>query len=260
MFCVLCHAVRNDTERGGFDSGDVWKLGIAAGAIRVFLERGFLESNFMDEIVTQIIVRLKNTNDSERITHGLYTTVHAALQDQDLQDWQTFAARPARYESAAREILADKLANDVVISSSKSGQKSGARSTTDQDLTVFGAQLIAALEGGAPGESPGIGILDLFAYLSGHVPVDAKKLNYQGQPLAQNPLLYANQVDQNFAIALRPNTHGGTLDADIAALIAELAEIEVQLAEYDDESNAPVQLVERRDTILQKLEIANEVG
>ena len=141
----------------------------------------------------------------------------------------------------------------IVISSSKAGQKSGARSTVNANLTVFGAQLAAALEGSAPGGDAGIGVLDLFAYLSAHVPQDAAGLIYQHAPLAQHPLLYAHQVDQNFALALRPGWQGGTLDADHADLVTQLATLEIQLTAYDSEANAPAVLTKQRDELLRQL-------
>lgn len=138
----------------------------------------------------------------------------------------------------------------VVISAAKAAQKAGARSTVDSSLTVFGAQLVAAIKGAAPGAGAGVGVLDLFAFLSAHVPPDAAGITYKGKPLAQHPLLYAHQVDLNFALALRPNWQGGTLGSETETLILELADLEIQLASYENEVNAPAELVERRNQLL----------
>ncbi len=144
----------------------------------------------------------------------------------------------------------------VVISSSKPAQKSGAKSSVDPQLTTFGAQLVAALKGQAPGQGAGVGVFDLFAYLSTQVPQDARSIQYQGKPLDQHPLLYAHQVDQNFALALRPGRQDGaddTMSGDVADVVQELARIEIQLAAFQSEAEAPAELVQRRDDLLLQL-------
>ncbi|MBK9711918.1 MAG: caspase family protein [Kouleothrix sp.] len=142
----------------------------------------------------------------------------------------------------------------IVISSSKPNQKSGATSGADPALTVFGAQLLAGLKGGVPGHDPGIGVLDLFSYLCTRVPADARTITYEGRPLDQRPLLYASEVDQNFAMALRPS---GTLAVlgveDQGETIRALAAAEIRLAAYASEADAPEELVRRRDALLAQL-------
>ncbi len=144
----------------------------------------------------------------------------------------------------------------VVISAAKAAEKAGAVSTVEPTLTVFGAQLLAALGGKAPGDSAAIGVFDLFAFLSTQVPQDARGISYGGKPLAQHPLFYAHQVDQNFALALRPGWQGGTLGDDFSAQVQELAQLEIQLAHYASEDEAPAALVQRRDQVLLALERA----
>jgi uncharacterized caspase-like protein len=141
----------------------------------------------------------------------------------------------------------------VLISSSRPAQKSGAISQTNGQHTTFGAQLLAALRGGAPGQGPGVGVFDLFAHLSAHVPADAQTITYLGKPLAQHPLLYAREVDQNFAVALRPNWHGGTLDTGLTDAIHRLAEIEITLALYAHDADAPQGLIAERDALLARV-------
>jgi hypothetical protein len=143
----------------------------------------------------------------------------------------------------------------IVISSSKPNQKSGARSSTDTTLTVFGAQLLAGLKGGVLGSDPGIGVLDLFSYLCTRVPADAKTITYQGLPLEQRPLLYASEVDQNFAMALRPGGAPAILGVENQREnIRALAQVEIKLAAYASKAAAPADLVARRDALLEQLE------
>jgi uncharacterized caspase-like protein len=141
----------------------------------------------------------------------------------------------------------------VLISSSRPAQKSGAISRTNAQHTTFGAQLLDALRGGAPGQSAGIGVFDLFAYLSAHVPTDAQTITYNNHPLAQHPLLYAHEVDQNFAVALRPNWHGGTLDTGLADAIHRLAEIEIEIAQYANDADAPQELIVERNRLWERV-------
>lgn len=117
----------------------------------------------------------------------------------------------------------------VVISSSRPGQKSGAHSQTSPQHTIFGAHLIAALRGQAPGQGAGVGVFELFASLRAHVPAEARSIRYQGAPLVQEPLFYASQLDDNIAVALRPGWQGGTLDAELERQVRRLAELELQL-------------------------------
>ena len=145
-------------------------------------------------------------------------------------------------------------AGQVVISSSRPWQKSGAASQMKPGHTVFGAHLLDALRGQAPGDAAGIGVFELFGYLSAHVPADAQKITYKDQPLAQEPLLYAHQLDQNISVALRPNWQGGTLGHDLAQTIRQLAEVEVALAGYAHESAAPAPLLRQRAALLASLD------
>jgi hypothetical protein len=144
----------------------------------------------------------------------------------------------------------------VVISAARPGQKAGAMAPTAPNHTVFGARLLDALRGQAPGDAPGIGVFELFSYLSTHVPVDAKQITYKNAPLVQEPLLYGHQLDQNIALALRPNWQGGTLDAHFAAIIEEFAQAELALALYRSRAEAPETLLRRRDALLVRLEAA----
>jgi hypothetical protein len=109
------------------------------------------------------------------------------------------------------------------------------------------------LRGQAPGESVGIGVFELFSYLSAHIPIDARKIRYNWRPLAQEPLLYAHQLDQNIAVALRPGWQGGALSNDLVEIIEQLMEAEVALANYASEAQAPVSLIQRRDELLARL-------
>jgi hypothetical protein len=61
----------------------------------------------------------------------------------------------------------------------------------------------------------------------------SKTITYCGLPLEQRPLLYASEVDQNFAIALRPGGAPATLDVENQrATIRALTEVEIKLAAY----------------------------
>jgi uncharacterized caspase-like protein len=144
----------------------------------------------------------------------------------------------------------------VVISAARPGQKAGAVAPATPSHTVFGARLLDALRGQAPGDTPAIGVFELFSYLSAHVPVDAKQIRYKNAPLAQEPLLYGHQLDQNIAVALRPNWQGGTLDADFAAIMEEFAQAEIELARYPSQAQAPETLLRRRDAAFARLEAA----
>ncbi len=137
----------------------------------------------------------------------------------------------------------------AVISSSRPTQKSGARSKATPQHTPFGAQVLAALGGTAPGQGAGVGIFELFAYLRAHVPADATHIWYQGAPLVQEPLFYASQLDDNIAVALRPDWNGGTLSSDTLSLAQRLAELELA-----SEAGAltPAQVAER-DTLLTRI-------
>jgi hypothetical protein len=137
----------------------------------------------------------------------------------------------------------------VVISSSRPTQKSGAGSKANPQHTPFGAQLLAALRGPAPGVGAGVGIFELFAYLRAQVPTDAKHIWYQGAPLLQEPLFYASQLDDNIPVALRPGWQGGTLSDDTLSLAMRLAELEL-IAEAG--ALTPAQVAER-DTLLTRL-------
>ncbi len=136
----------------------------------------------------------------------------------------------------------------VVISSSRPQQKSGARSGVHPQHTTFGAHLLDALRGKVPGDGAGMGIFELFAYLRAQVPADAQRITYRGLPLQQEPLFYASQLDANIAVALRPGWQGGTLGSDLEQQVRRLAELELYLAL--NEANAPPALRAERDRIL----------
>lgn len=142
----------------------------------------------------------------------------------------------------------------VVISAARPWQKAGAGSPHAPAQTLFGARLLEALRGQAPGDSAGIGVFELFTYLSKHIPADATTIDYEGKPLVQEPLLYAHQLDSNIALALRPGWQGGTLDADLATMIEELAQAEIELASYAREADAPAELRAKRDALLARIE------
>lgn len=137
----------------------------------------------------------------------------------------------------------------AVISSSRPTQKSGAGSKANPQHTPFGAQLLDALRGKAPGAGAGVGIFELFAHLRTQVPADARHIWYQGSPLVQEPLFYASQLDDNLAVALRPGWQGGTLGDDTLRLAMRLAELELA-AEAGDLT--PAQIAER-DTLLTRI-------
>lgn len=139
----------------------------------------------------------------------------------------------------------------VVISSSRSEQKSGASSHVDPQHTTFGAHLLAALGGKAAGDGPGIGVFELFTYLRLHVPADAQNNWYGNGPLQQEPLLYAYQLDDNIAVALRPGDgNGGTLSGT-SSDIARLIDLELQIEHLG--AAAPPALLAERDAVLQRL-------
>ena len=140
----------------------------------------------------------------------------------------------------------------IVIAAARPHQQASARSSADARLTSFGAQLVAGLRGAAPGGGAAIGVFDLFAYLSARVPGDAA--GAVGAWLVQEPLLYAAEVDAGFALALRP-ADSSTLSggAGSAATVAELAQVEIQLASYADPRQAPAALYDARQRLLQRL-------
>src|SRR5262249_24468283 len=142
----------------------------------------------------------------------------------------------------------------VAISAARPEQKAGAISPSNPRHTVFGAQLLDALPGKAGGSGPGIGVFELFEYLTTHIPADASHFHYRGAPLAQRPLSYARPVEQSFALALRPGGAGQALGNDLAAEVAELATLEAELATYTREADAPANLVARRNALLKELE------
>lgn len=137
----------------------------------------------------------------------------------------------------------------VVIVSSQPSQRSSARSKAIPQYTSFGAQLLAALRGKAPGQGASVGIFELFAYLRSHVPADARNTWYRGSPLVQEPIFYASQIDENFPIALRPGWQGATTSDDVLSITRRLAEIELAA---DAGTLTPAQLDER-DTLLARL-------
>ncbi len=116
----------------------------------------------------------------------------------------------------------------VVISSSRPEQKSGAVAQRNAHHTPFGAVLLDALRGAAPGDGPAVGVFELFAALRTHVPIDASHIRYQGGPLRQEPLFYAHQLDDNLPVALRPGWQGGTLSGAILNQVRRLVEQELQ--------------------------------
>jgi hypothetical protein len=85
------------------------------------------------------------------------------------------------------------------------------------------------------------------------VDMDRVPFSY-GHPLDQRPLLYASEVDQNFAMALRPGGAPASLSVeDQRQIIRALAEVEITLAAYASEAAAPAELVRRRDLLLSQL-------
>jgi uncharacterized caspase-like protein len=145
----------------------------------------------------------------------------------------------------------------VVISASKPDQRSGFFA----DYTVLGKHLLAALRGQAPGTSETIDVLDLFGYLARAVPPDAALITdpFTNKPLQQRPLLDARQVDA-IPVALRPSYKGGTLGGASGVLgaaspssVRRLAEVEIQLARFGSEADAPRGLVQERDQLLASL-------
>ena len=138
----------------------------------------------------------------------------------------------------------------VVISSSRPAQKSGARSQHRAQHTTFGAHLLSALEGAAPGQGPGIGVFEIFTHLRASVPADARSIVYRNAPLVQEPLFYASQLDDNVAVALRPAVAPGTLGAD-EDLVARLVALELQVEAQGDAVSAA--LLRERDTLLDRI-------
>jgi len=137
----------------------------------------------------------------------------------------------------------------VVISSARPTQKSGARSQASPQHTTFGAHLLDALRGQAPGQGAGVGVFELFAYLRARVPADAQHIRYQGKPLEQEPLFYASQLDDNIAVALRPGWQGGTLGADLEQQVRRLAVLELQL----ELAGETASLLAERDALLAQI-------
>jgi len=139
----------------------------------------------------------------------------------------------------------------VVISSSRPTQQSGALSRHKPSHTPFGAHLLAALAGAAPGQGPGIGVFELFTHLRASVPADARGIVYRNAPLVQEPLFYASQLDDNVAVALRPVGAPSTLGAD-ANLIARLVALELQQETLG--AALPEDLRAERDRLLAQIE------
>ena len=137
----------------------------------------------------------------------------------------------------------------VVISSSRPSQKSAARSQQNQKLSVFGAHLLDALSGKAPGSGPGVGVFELFAHLRAQVPLDAQHTLDGFKPTVQEPLFYASQLDDNFAVALRPERQGETLGADLSSLVQHLVELELQI----ESGHAVAEVITARDELLVRL-------
>lgn len=106
------------------------------------------------------------------------------------------------------------------------------------------------MRGKAPGEGAGVGIFELFAHLSRHIPPDARHLTYQWKPLVQEPLFYASQLDDNIAVALRPGWRGGTLGADLEQQVRRLVELELQIELASEMGTVPQALLEELDRLL----------
>ncbi|MFV9504208.1 MAG: caspase family protein [Oscillochloridaceae bacterium umkhey_bin13] len=167
-----------------------------------------------------------------------------AVLDADSGTLQGASPPPAFYRPLAVG------SGQVVIASSRPTQKSGAISRQHPQHTPFGAQLLAALRGSAPGSGPAIGVFELFAALRTSVPADAQHIFYRGAPLRQEPLFYASQLDDNLAVALRPNGQGGTLGAD-PALVERLVALELQIEGQDVTASSA--LLTERDGLLDRL-------
>lgn len=167
----------------------------------------------------------------------------------EAEDGATLGAAPPRAFYAPLAVGGGQ----VVVSSSRPQQLSGARSSADPQHTTFGAQLIAGLRGQAPGAAAGISVFELFAFLSAAVPKDAATISYKGAPLVQEPLLFAAEVDTDFAVALRPGGAQAVLSA-VDDAVAALAWVEIQLAGYAREADAPLQLLQERAALLRQLE------
>ncbi|NTU85737.1 MAG: caspase family protein [Chloroflexales bacterium] len=136
----------------------------------------------------------------------------------------------------------------AVISASRPAQQAGARSHANSMHTVFGVHLLDALGGKAPGTGVGIGVLELFAHLRANVPADARYTHDHGQPLVQEPLMYAGQIDDDFVVALRPGWHGASVGTDPE--VRRLAELELQLEACCSDVAVPPSLVEERDRLI----------
>lgn len=130
----------------------------------------------------------------------------------------------------------------LVICASRPEQQAGAVSRQDAQHTPFGAQLLAALRGAAPGNGPAIGVFELFAYLRATVPGDAPHL-------IQEPLCYTSQLADNLAIALRPGGQGGTRNAELDQQLHRLVALELAL----DATPARAALRAERDALLARL-------
>ncbi len=134
----------------------------------------------------------------------------------------------------------------VVISASRPNQRAGARSYRDPQHTVFGAHLIEALSGQAPGAGAGLSVLELFAHLCACVPADAQHIVDHWQSLAQEPLLYAAQLDGDVTVAVRPGWRGDSSSHDHDQQVRRLAVLELQLeAGGGSETVVPALLAER---------------
>lgn len=143
----------------------------------------------------------------------------------------------------------------VVISSSRPHQKSAARSQQQPQHSPFGAHLLDALRGRAPGSGAGVGVFELFAHLRTQVPLDARHTLDQFTPTVQEPLFYASQLDDNFAVALRPAGSGDTLSAD-GGMVARLVALELQIEALG--AAVPQAVVVERDDLLARLENGNQ--
>jgi hypothetical protein len=139
----------------------------------------------------------------------------------------------------------------AVISSSRPEQKSAARSRQQPQHSPFGAHLLDALRGKAPGSGAAVGIFDLFAHLRAQVPLDARHTPLNSAPTLQEPLFYASQLDDNIPVALRPEGAGETLDVS-AGLISRLVELELVIETLGE--RAPAEVLAERDGLLRRLE------
>jgi hypothetical protein len=71
----------------------------------------------MQQLVDQIIATLRAAPDTTRRSHPLLAAITAAFADSpdDQADLERFAARPQRYESVLRDLLAEHLPQDVAL-------------------------------------------------------------------------------------------------------------------------------------------------